>query len=124
MGKRGLNRVSANLPVDFYWGSHLYEGAVTNISGKGMYIESEICPASGSDIEVALIVGDEVFNISGKVKRTDNSNGSSGGIGVELLTPSMSYRKFVCIVQDYEYNCPRVKPGVKVYKYVSEKVAS
>ncbi|GBE03495.1 PilZ domain protein [bacterium BMS3Abin09] len=123
MGKRGIGRVSTNLPVGFYWGSDLHEGVVTNLSGKGMFIESEICPASGSDIEVALIVGDEAFNISGKVKRTENSNGSSSGIGVELLCPSVNYRKFVCIVYDYEYNVPCLKPRSRA-KRIKVKVAS
>ena len=120
MGKRGFGRVSTKLPVDFYWGGELHEGAVTNLSGNGMYIESEICLASGSKIVVGLIVGDEVYNISGKVKRTENSNGSSGGMGVELICPSVNYRKFVCIVQDYEYK----RPSLKMHKLVSEKVAS
>ena len=124
MGKRGFWRTSTNLPVDFYCGGELQEGTVKNLSGNGMYIESEICLDSGSDIEVVLIVGDEVFNISGKVKRTENSNGSSGGMGIELLCPSINYRKFGCIVQDYDYNGPCLKPCVKRYKRVSEKVAS
>ena len=124
MGKRGFGRVSIKLPVDLYWGGEMHEGVVTNLSGNGMYIKSEICPAGGSDIGVVLIVGDEVFNILGKVKRTENSNGSGGGMGVELLCPSLDYRKFVCIVQDYAHNEPCLKPRLKVYALASEKVAS
>ena len=124
MGKRGFWRVSTNLSVDFYWGGALHEGVAKNLSGSGMYIESEKCPASGSNIEIGLIVGDEVFKLFGKVKRTGNANGSGGGMGVELLDPSLNYRRFVCIVQDYAYNGQRLKPCVKMYKRVSEKVAS
>jgi hypothetical protein len=120
MGKRGFGRVSTKLPVDFYWSGELHEGAVTNLSGNGMYIESEICLASGSKIVVGLIVGDEVFKVSGTVKRMENSNGSSGGMGVELICPSVNYRKFVCIVQDYEYK----KPSLKIHQQIHEKVVS
>jgi len=124
MGKRGFERVSTNLSVDFYWGGELHEGAVTNLSANGMYIKSEICLDSGSDIEVVLIVGDEVFKISGKVKRTVGANGTSGGIGVELLAPSVNYRKFVCIVQDYAHNGPCLKPCLNIHNRVREKIAS
>ncbi len=120
MGKRGFGRVSTNLLVDFYWGGELREGAVTNLSANGMFIKSEICLDSGSDIEVVLIVGDEVFKISGKVKRTIGTNGTSGGIGVELLAPSINYRKFICIVRDYANNWPTIQTS----KRVREKVRS
>lgn len=120
MGKRGFGRVSTNLLVDFYWGGELREGAVTNLSANGMFIKSEICLDSGSDIEVVLIVGDEVFKISGKVKRTENTGGAGGGMGVELLCPSISYRKFVCTVQDYAHN----GPCLKIHNRVREKIAS
>ena len=120
MGKRGFWRVSTNLSVDFYWGGALHEGVVKNLSGSGMYIESEMCPPRGSDIEVALIVGDEVFKISGKVKRAIGANGTRGGIGVELLDPSLNYRRFVCTVQDYAYNLP----SFKTPKRIREQVAS
>jgi hypothetical protein len=124
MGKRRFGRTSTNLPVDVYWGGELQKGVVTNLSGNGMYIESGICFASGSDIEVVLIVRDEVYNISGKVKRTENSNGSSGGMGVEFLCPSINHRQFGCIVQNYAYKGPCLMPCVKRSKRVSEKVAS
>ena len=124
MEKREFWRVSTNFPVDFRWGSHIHEGVVTNFSGNGMYIESEMCLASGSKIVVGLIVGDEVFNVSGKVKRTENSNGSSGGMGVEFLCPSINHRQFGCIVQNYAYKGPCLMPCVKRSKRVSEKVAS
>jgi hypothetical protein len=50
----------------------------------------------------------------------ENSNGSSGGMGVELICPSVNYRKFVCIVQDYEYK----KPSFKIHQQIHEKVVS
>ena len=124
MGKRGFWRVSTNLPVDFFWDNYLHEGAVKNLSGSGMYIESDICPPRESDIGVVFIVGDEVFRLTGKVTRTVGANGTSGGIGVELLTPAIDYRKFVCTVQDYEHNGPSVKLRLEVPKRIDVKVAS
>ena len=100
MGKRAFERVQEKLQIDFSWGGYLHEGVVKNLSGSGMYIESEICPASGSNIEIVLIVGDESFKLLGKVKRTENVNRSVLGMGVELSVPSQGYCEFVSIVQD------------------------
>lgn len=119
MGKRGFNRVSEKLPVDYYWDGELYEGVVTNLSGNGMYIEAGTCPGKGSNIEIVLIVGDEAFKLFAMVRRTERADGSGGGMGVELLDPSLHYRRFICIVHDYLYN----RPSAKAPGRVREKVA-
>ena len=106
MEKRLVERVSANLPVDYYWGNELHEGMMKNLSRKGMCIDAETCPPIGSDIEVILVLGDEVFNLPAKVNRTLSRNELSGIMSIELSEPSESYSKFVSIVQDYAYNWP------------------
>ena len=124
MEKREFWRVSTNFPVDFRWGSHIHEGVVTNFSGNGMYIESGIRSASGLDLEVVLIAGDEVFKLSGKVKRTENTSGSGTGMGIELLCPPLSYRNFVCTVKANVYKELCESPSLEVSKRICEKVAS
>lgn len=121
MGNRVFNRVAPNLPVDCYWDGDLHEGIVRNLSGNGMYIEADTCPAGGANIKIALVLGDEIFRISGKVKRTKKRNGSNSGMGIELLDPSLDYRRFVCIVHDYIYNS---RPRTKENKHINERIMS
>lgn len=119
MGKRTFKRASLNLPLDYYWSGELREGVVKNLSGNGMYIEAETLPEKGSNIEIILIVGDETFKIAAKVNRTKNADGP-GAMGVELLEPSLDYRRFVCIIHDYAYS----HPSSKLPEPVREKIAS
>ena len=81
----------------------MYEGKVTDLSRNGLHIDFEMCPPFESNIEVILILGDEVFKLSGKVRRLVSTNELSGGMGVELLDPSQSYSDFVSTVMDYSY---------------------
>ncbi len=103
MEKRAFKRVPEKVRIDFSYDNEMYEGTVRNFSKSGMYIVSEDCPPSESNIGVVLILGDEVFKSYGKVKRRVYGNELSGGMGVELLDPSSSYAEFVSTVIDYNY---------------------
>ena len=120
MEKRVFEKVSMNLPVDYYCGTKLHEGVVKNISRDAMCIDAEVCLPFGSSIEVILILGDEVFNLRGMVKRTLSRNELSGIMSIKLSEPSESYCKFVSIVQDYADNWP----SLQKQKHMREKVAS
>ena len=99
--KRAYDRMPENVPVDFYYDKKIYEGIVTNLSRKGLHIIAELCPPFESNLKVVLILGDEVFNLPGKVKRSVKSDGSIGTIGVELSGPSKSYCDFLTTVEYY-----------------------
>ena len=101
MGKRAFERVQEKLQVDFYYDNEMREGIVTNLSRNGLHINSKMCPPFESDLDVVLILGDEVFKLSGKVKRLVNTNELNSSMGVELSVPSQSYCEFISTVQDY-----------------------
>lgn len=103
MGERAFERVQEKIRVDFYYNNEMYEGTVTNLSRNGLQIDSEMCPPFESNLEVVLILGDEVFNLPGKVKRLINTNELNSSMGVELSVPSQGYCKFVSTVHYYSY---------------------
>ena len=120
MGKRAFEQVSTNLPVDYSWGSELYEGIAKNLSNDSMCIDADVCPPFGSDIEVILILGDEVFKLPAKVKRTLSTKKLRGMMFIELSDPPENYRRFVSVVQDYAYHSPYSRTEQRV----RERVAS
>lgn len=120
MGKRAFEQVSTNLPVDYSWGSELHEGIAKNLSNNSMCIDAEVCPPFGANIEVVLILGDEVFKLPARVKRTLSTKKLSGMMFVELLDPPESYCRFVSVVQDYAYH----GPYSKIDRRIRERVAS
>ncbi len=120
MAQRDVEKVSTNLPVDYYQGGQVHEGVVKNFSEEGMCINVRVCPPTGSDIEVSLILGDEVFNLTGRVNRTLSTGKFSGIMSVDLAEPPESYCRLVSIVRDYA--CP--KPPSRMVRRTREKVAS
>jgi hypothetical protein len=99
MEKRAFQRVPEKIRVDLYYEHDSYEGTVTDLSQNGLHIETQIHPPFEADLEVVLILGDEVFELFGKVKRLENK--SSSGMGVELTAPSEHYCRFVSTMIDY-----------------------
>ena len=120
MEQRGVEKVSTNLPVDYYQGGEVHEGVVKNFSEEGMCINVRACPPTGSDVEVSLILGDEVFKLIGKVNRTLSTGKFSGIMSVELSEPSEGYCRLVSVARDYA--C--YKPPSMMVRRTREKVAS
>jgi hypothetical protein len=120
MAQRGVEKVSTNLPIDYSLGGERHEGVVKNFSEEGMCINVRACPPSGTDIEVSLILGDEVFNLTGRVNRTLSTGKFSGIMSVDIAEPPESYCRFISVVRDYA--CP--KPSSRMVRRTREKVAS
>ncbi len=120
MAQRADGKVSTHLPVNYYQGGEVHEGVVKNFSEEGMCINVRTCLPSGSDIEVSLIMGDEVFNLTGKVNRTLSTGKFSGIMSVDLAEPPESYCRFISVVRDYA--CP--KPPSRMVRRTREKIAS
>lgn len=91
------------LQVDFFYGNEMHEGTVTDLSCHGLLINTDICPPFGSDLNVVLVLGDEVYKLSCKVKRLVLNAELSCSLGVELVTRSENYCDFVAIVEDFFY---------------------
>ena len=101
MRNRVFERVLDKLRVDLYYDNQIYEGTVTNLSRSGLGIDAEICPPPGSHLEVVLVLGDESFQLPGKVRRRISTNELKSSMGVELSDTSESFCKFISVIQDY-----------------------
>jgi hypothetical protein len=94
MEKRALKRVHAKVQADFFYGDTMYTGTVTDISKKGMYIKTEMCPPSDSKLEILLPFMNEVLKIPVKVSRLERKGTAYRGMGVEILESSNGYVDF------------------------------
>ncbi len=101
MEKRSVERVSETIRVNFYYEKDTYEGTVTDLSYNGLCIDTYACPPCEADIEVVLIMGDEVFQLPGKIKRLANTNELNCCMGVEFSDSSEQYYRFVSTLMEY-----------------------
>ncbi len=94
MERRTLKRIPADL--EFHSFNINNFGTVTNISEKGMFIESqEINFPLEMQFEISISVKEETLNIPVKVNRITKSNGYYDGMGVELLEQPQKYLKHI-----------------------------
>ncbi|MEW6602266.1 MAG: PilZ domain-containing protein, partial [Nitrospirota bacterium] len=71
-------------------------GTVTNISEKGMFINAEVAGLNqDSRVDISIPLKEGVLRVPGKFVRLTEINGSSNGIGVELIDPPQNYLDFV-----------------------------
>ncbi len=94
MEKRALKRIAANVQTNFFYGDTMYAGTVVNISKKGMYIKTKMCPPSDSKLEMLLPFMDEVIKVPVKVCRSVKTGDSYEGMGVKVINSSQDYTEF------------------------------
>lgn len=93
--KRAFKRVAANIDARFFFGNIFYSGMVLNISEKGMFINTKKCLPFDSMFVIIIREDNTLLKVIAKVKRSSLGGGSCDGMGVELLSPSADYMKFV-----------------------------
>ncbi len=94
MEKRALERITVNVQADFFYGDTMYTGKVKNISKKGMYIKTDMCPPSDSKIEILLPFMEEVLKVRVKVLRLEKTGETYNGMGVKVMDSSNGYVDF------------------------------
>ncbi len=100
MQKRAFERLSTKLEARFFWGNTVYPGVVTNLSEKGMFVNTKACLPVNSVFAIALLADGKVLtlpaNVKRSVKRDDfNDWDNKNGMGVELLNSYPNYSEFV-----------------------------
>ena len=95
MEKRDAERIQANLDVNYYCGNTVCHGTVTNISEKGMFINTKIEFPFDLNFELNIQLGTEMLKAPVTVKRIVRTDNYYGGIGVELSDPPRSYLEFI-----------------------------
>ncbi len=95
MEKRDAERIQANLEVNYYCGNTVCRGTVTNISEKGMFINTKIEFPFDLNFDLNIILETEMLKAPVTVKRIVRTDNYYGGIGVEFSDPSRSFIEFI-----------------------------
>ena len=95
MEKRDGERIQANLDVNYYCGNTVCRGTVTNISEKGMFINTKIEFPFDLNFELHIALDNEILKAPATVKRIVRTDNYYGGIGVELQDPAGNYLEFI-----------------------------
>lgn len=95
MERRSHARISTKIDARFFYGNLFYSGTVSNISGKGMFINTKRLLPSGSIFVVLIRTENQLLKVIARVKRNIRDNGVNDGMGVELLSPSAMYMDLV-----------------------------
>ena len=98
--RRAGIRKTANLEARFFYGNRVYTGTVTNISDRGMFINTAILFPKDSKVEIMLCLNNKVLKVPVTVRRNVRSDYQcfgtcDNGIGVELLSIPPGYREYV-----------------------------
>jgi hypothetical protein len=95
MERRSKKRIGAKFEASLFCGNLFYSGTVLNLTEKSMFINTKKSLPRDSMFVVVLRECDQLVNVIGQVKRHAKSHINSDGIGIELLSPSAGYLKFV-----------------------------
>ena len=96
MEKRAFERTPSNVDVIFYCYNRTYQGTVTDISEKGMFISTkEMYLPFESKIKVCIPFKKEVFEVNVDFCRIIISPLFYTGIGVEIRNPPGEYMEFL-----------------------------
>ncbi len=93
--KRSDQRIPSSLVVKYFHRGSICYGLITNLSAKGMCINSGVCLPSNSSIKLLLPLKDEVLELPVKVRRVVRTDTFYDTMGVEVLNPSEKYLQVV-----------------------------
>ncbi len=96
MHKRDFDRIRWDISVKFYQDLLLCTGTVTNLSEKGMCIESRnfFYPCC-YDIEVHIPMESKVFGVEAKIRWIKKSDSVTYRLGIELCSTPDYYLEFI-----------------------------
>ena len=83
------------MPVKYYCDDRLYSGTVKNISEKGMFISTGNFLPCINTLEVLIPLEEEISTFSARIRRIEKIDDASYSMGIELIDPPESYRKFI-----------------------------
>lgn len=98
--RRAYERYPASLQARLFFGNMIYSGKVTNISKKGMFVNTNIRFPVNTEFMMVVLLNNRTVKIPIKVRRTIKresgyNSRTDCGIGVELLDAPQPYIDFV-----------------------------
>lgn len=93
--------MSVNISVRFSCSNDEYNGTVSNLSEKGMFIcTDKMCFPFDSEFNLIFPVEDQLLNLPVKVCRITKTADRYDGIGIELLNLPQTYLDYVGSLRD------------------------
>jgi len=109
--KRGYERITVNIQVNYFYNNESYAGTVTNLSINGMHIEAEQTLPIKSKIDVLnpfksycvvyVPFREGTLKLIVKVRRLTKAGADFASMGVEIVNPSQDYLEFVSSIRNY-----------------------
>ncbi len=95
MEKRTFTRIYTNLRAEFFYGNELAHGTITNLSEKGMFINTRICFPVNSRFDILIPLKEKVLQLHVIVCNVMKENDFYNGMGIEVLYSRKEYLDFV-----------------------------
>jgi hypothetical protein len=95
MQKRASERIPANLRLRYTCCNYEYSGAVMNLSGNGMFINSDISFPIKSSFDVFIQWKEGILKVPVQIIRIVKSRNVYDGIGVKLLNIPEKYMELL-----------------------------
>ncbi len=100
MERRAYDRVPSCMQARFLCGKKYYAGSITDVSEKGMFINTDIKLPKNSSLDIIMLIDNKVTTVPVTVRRTVESsfrsnNFSFSGMGVELIKSPAQYLSYV-----------------------------
>jgi hypothetical protein len=99
--RRTFSRLPYRIPCEFAHEGHRLAGIVTDVSARGLFVETSHRIPAGTELRLALRDPHGTYDVVGRVKRETRSHRSarqvlSGGFGVRLdVVPEPFFRLLV-----------------------------
>jgi hypothetical protein len=96
MQRRAFERIPLHISVRFSCGNDEYNGTVSNLSEKGMFISAcNMCFPFDSEFKLVFPVEAELLTLQVRVRRITKTADRYDGIGVELLNLPQRYLDYI-----------------------------
>jgi len=95
MEKRADPRSSASIGVRFFYGNMFYSGTITDISKKGMFINTTDCMPRDFNIVILIHYKNDIVSVNSRVVRLRQNYNRFDGMGIEIIHPKKNYLEFV-----------------------------
>ena len=95
MERRAFERIPSDVEARFFYGNMFYAGKITDLSEKGMFVNTKKCFPPDTLFLVMVCENNRVLKMSVKVKRFIRTNGCNDGMGLEIISPSADYIHYV-----------------------------
>jgi hypothetical protein len=98
--RRAFDRVPTHMEARFMCGNRYYAGNITDVSEKGMFINTDIRLPGNSTLDIIMLIDNEIAIVPVTVRRNvealfRSDDISSGGMGVELMKSPATYLRYV-----------------------------